>query len=150
MRYRRLATHAVLIAGCFATMATSNVENGGLTESASGQLVAPDPLHVSVILNSSATEQADELYIEFRGPEGEVRDIVVVPDDDSLPVLRIATAAPASYEVRDRCSVDGECTLGFTVDGPSEGTTTISATALLVRELQDFTVSAEVQVRFDD
>jgi hypothetical protein len=46
--------------------------------------------------------------------------------------------------------VDGECTLGFTVDGPSEGITTISATALLVRELQDFTVSAEVQVRFDD
>lgn len=168
---REIAIRTVLIVAALATVATSEPRDSSypdeprdpvdaapgpstLTAAAEGTVAAPTPRHVSVLLDRSAAEEADEIQIEFRWPPGEIHDVITIDPDGDLETLTLVTDDPVQLEASSTCSAGGPCAIGFTVDAyyeePGPTVARITATARVTRFAGDFSPGADVVVVFDD
>ena len=168
---REIAIRTVLIVAALATVATSEPRDSPypdeprdpvdadpgprtLTASAEGTVAAPAPRHVSVLLDRSAAEEADEILIEFRWPPGEIHDVITVDPDGDLETLMLVTDDPVQLEASSTCPDRGPCAVGFTIDAyyqePGPTVARITATARVTRFAGEFSPGAEVKVVFDD
>jgi len=172
VKSREIAIRTVLIVAALATVATSEPRDSSypdepedypvdadpgprtLTAAAEGTVAAPDPRHVSVLLDRAAAEEADEITIEFRWPPGEIHDVITIDPDGDLETLTLVTDDPVQLEASSTCTGGGPCAIGFTVDAyyqePGPTVARITATARVTRFAGDFSPDAGVRVVFDD
>jgi hypothetical protein len=159
MRLPDRAIHVVLIAASLATLATSmpeemqgdeeDTQGDELVARTEGLVTAPGSRRVSVFLNLPATEQADEIWVEFAWPEEATYDVMtVVPDHENVETVRI-TGEPVTVDATEACTDPGPCTIRFTIEAPFEGVGTVFVTARLVT-FGLFSDDAAVEVAYDE
>lgn len=166
MRFRSIATRAVLVAAALASVATSPPRDHVLYESSPIDLVGPVTVRAYVRANLPAFEHADELRLDISITSEQGQTLTLIPDDPFQPIVEVVlTNRYWEHRVTwlggDPCPRDdgAGCELGVSIEAPRGTVVTVDVSGQAIRygdpsfffpENRQFPQDAAIEVGFDE